>query len=285
MGSIKKHFSWYLLGVLFIAIAFIWSTVFAEGRGGMLTIAFLDVGQGDAIFIEAPNGNQVLLDGGPNKKVLRELGHVMPFYDRSIDMIIASHPDQDHIGGLPAVIEKFRISVFVEPGVESDNGTYEALIEIANEKDIEKILAKRGERIFLDEDIFIDILFPDRDTVGWETNTASIVARLVYGDTSFLLTGDSPQRVEEYVASLDGDGLAASVLKLGHHGSRTSTSPFFLEAVSPQIAIISAGFDNRYGHPHKEVVDMLKEFEIPSLATYENGTVIIKSDGENIYIK
>lgn len=285
MENVKKNLKWYVVGLLFVVNIFVWYAVLGEDRGGVLTIAFLDVGQGDGIFIEAPNGNQVLIDGGSNKKVLRELGKVMPFYDRSIDMVIATHPDKDHIGGLPSVLEKFKVGVFVETEIVSSTGVYEALESISTEKEIQKIIAKRGQRITLDKNVYIDILFPDRNATLWEANTASIVARLVYGNTSFLLTGDSPKRIEEYITSLDGEGLSANVLKLGHHGSRTSTSEFFLSAVNPQYAVISAGVDNRYGHPHKEVTDTLKEFEIPSLATYERGTIIFKSDGENIKVQ
>ncbi len=146
-------------------------------------------------------------------------------------------------------------------------------------------MAKRGERITLDENIYIDILSPDRDTDGWDANTASIIVKLIYKNTSFVLSGDAPKKMEEYVTSLDRERLTANVLKLGHHGSRASTSEFFLGVVDPQYAIISAGADNRYGHPHEEVVDLLEQFEIPSLATYESGTIIFKSDGENIYVK
>lgn len=285
MEYIKKNLTVVILGILLLVNVFVWYAVFLEQRSGILTVAFLDVGQGDAIFIEAPNGNQVLIDGGPNKSVLRQLGGVMPFYDRSIDMVVATHPDKDHTGGLPAVLEKFRVAVFVEPGVRSGNGIYGAIMNITEKKDIKKILAKRGERIFLDKNVYIDVLSPDRDTYGWETNTASVVLRLVYGNTSFVFSGDAPKKIEEYIVALGGDGLSANVLKLGHHGSRTSTSQVFLSAVDPQIAIISAGKNNKYGHPHKEVMDMLKQFEIPTLVTYDEGTIVIESDGENIKIQ
>jgi competence protein ComEC len=285
MKYIRKNLGLILLILLFTLNIFIWYAVFSENHNGTLTVAFLDVGQGDAIFIEAPNGNQVLVDGGPNKSVLRQLGSVMPFYDRSIDMIVATHPDKDHVSGLLDVLNKFNVSIFMNSNVESRNSVYNAIVNLAKKNKVKRIIAKRGERILLGGGAYIDILFPDRDTSGWETNTASIVARLVYGNTSFLLTGDSPKKIEEYMSSIDGEKLSASVLKLGHHGSRTSSSAIFLSAVNPQIAIISAGKNNRYGHPHKEVVDMLKEFQIPTLATYKRGTIVIKSDGENIYVK
>lgn len=285
MSYRNKNFKWYIVAVLFIATVFIWYAVFTENHSNKLIVAFLDIGQGDSVFIQAPNGNQVLVDGGPNKSVLRELGKVMPFYDRSIDVVIATHPDKDHVGGLPSVLQKFKVGVLIEDGVFSNTSVYKALTKIYKKEDVRKIIARRGQRIILDKGIYIDILFPDRNTTGWETNTASIVARLVYGDTSFLLTGDSPQKIEKYLVSLDGNRLSSNVLKLGHHGSRTSSSKIFLSTVKPQLAIISAGLNNRYGHPHKEVMDLLKELKIPSLITFNKGTIIVDSDGRNIKVE
>ena len=128
----------------------------------------------------------------------------------------------------------------------------------------------------------IDILFPDRDTDEWETNTASIVAKLVYGNNSFLLTGDSPTAIENYLSMIDGRNLKSDVLKAGHHGSRTSTSESFANLVSPEYAVISAGKNNQYGHPHKEVLDILEKIKSVILKTYENGTISFSSDGEAV---
>jgi len=282
---VKKNFILILIASLLIVNIFVWYAVIVEEREGNLAVAFLDVGQGDSILIEAPNGNQILIDGGSNKKVLRQLGDTMPFYDRSIDVVLATHPDKDHIGGLPDVLNRYNVGVIVASDVESDTSIYNEFEKIIEGKKIKKIFARAGQVIWLSDDVYIEILFPDRDTSGLESNTASIVTRLVYGSTEFLFTGDSPKSIEKYLTAQYGEKLRSDVLKLGHHGSRTSTSEIFLSAVSPQVAIVSAGTDNRYGHPHKEVTDILKEFEIPSLATYESGTIMIKSDGENIYIK
>jgi competence protein ComEC len=284
MKNIKQNLRWCVLVLLFIANFFVWYAVFSEERGGLLTVAFLDVGQGDAIFIEAPNGNQTLVDGGPDKKVLRGLSEIMPFYDHSIDVVVATHPDQDHIGGLPDVLKKFKVGAVMEPGVKSYSESFKAFENISKNKGIKKIFARRGQRIILDESVYIDILFPDRDTFGWDANNASVVAKVVYGDTSFLLTGDSPKRIEGYLVLLDGENLKTDVLKLGHHGSRTSTSGLFLSAAEPKIVVISAGKNNRYGHPHRETEKMLEDFKIDSLATYKKGTIIIKSDGNNVKI-
>jgi len=269
---------------------FVWYAVYAETRDGLL-VAFLDVGQGDAIFIEAPNGNQLLLDAGPNNAVLRELSKLMPFYDRSVDMIIESHPDKDHIAGFIEVARRYDIGLAMEPGVKSHSAVYGELNKVVAENSprrIPKVLARRGMRINMGDGARVDILLPDRDVSDLETNTASIVAKLVYGNTSFMLTGDSPRAMEKYLVSLSGpaaDGLKSDVLKVGHHGSRTSTSEIFLGAVSPEYAIISAGAGNRYGHPHKETVDLLNRFEIPVLNTINLGTIKIKSDGEKLTVE
>ena len=285
MKNLKKNILPYTLLLILLFTATIWYAVFAESRNGILTVAFLDVGQGDSIFIEAPSGNQVLIDGGSGSGVLRELSKVMPFYDRSIDIVIATHPDKDHIGGLPDVLENYKVGIFLEPGITSDTGVYRALEEIISEKDIRKILARRGMKLILGGGVELIILFPDRDVAGLESNTASIVAQLVYGDTEFLLTGDSPKSIEKYLVSILGKDLESDVLKVGHHGSKTSSDISFIGIVSPQYAVISAGKDNRYGHPHEEVINILKQFEAEVISTYEQGTVIFKSDGRTVFLK
>lgn len=279
MKNSNKFKLYFLLGFLLVNI-FIWHTVITKDGRGVLEISFLDVGQGDAIFIEAPNGNQVLIDGGSNKTVLKELGKVMPFYDRTIDAVIATHPDKDHIGGLIEVLKGYGVSMFMEPGVSSDTGAYQELEKTIADKKLPKILARRGMSLNLGEGARLNILFPDRDTEGWETNTASIVAKLVYGNNSFLLTGDSPIAIEKYLSMIDGKNLQSDVLKAGHHGSKTSTSESFASLVSPEYAVISAGKNNRYGHPHKEVLDILEKTKATILKTYEQGTISFSSDGE-----
>lgn len=285
MTNSSKNFKLYFLGALLLVNIFIWYAVSLEDRQGIIKVAFLDIGQGDAIFIESPNGNQILIDGGANKKVLKELAKVMPFYDRSIDMVIATHPDKDHIGGLPEVLKNYKTDMILEPGVSSDTGAYQELERVIFDKKLPRILARRGMALNLGDGARLNILFPDRDTKGWETNTASIVAKLTYGDNSFLLTGDSPIKIEQYLSQVDGRNLKSDVLKAGHHGSRTSTSESFAGLVSPQYAVISAGKDNRYGHPHKEVLDTLDKVKAVIFKTYEQGTIVFTSDGESIVVR
>jgi len=289
MEEIKNNFKLYLLGFLLLINFFIWQVILTEQRN-LLTVAFFDVGQGDSIFIESPDGKQVLIDGGKNSQVLKQLSKVMPFYDRSIDLVIMTHPDQDHIGGLVSVLENYKVDYFLEPGVSSKNGVYSEIEKIVDEKKIKKVLARQGMDIQLcnlrkeDKEHFckahLQILFPTGDVSRFETNTASIVSKLVYKKNSFLFTGDSPQSIEKYLVSVLGKQLNVDVLKLGHHGSRTSSSELFLGFTNPEYAVASVGKNNRYGHPHKEVLDLLKKLGISLLRTDEQGTIIFKSEGE-----
>jgi len=273
-----------ILIILLLGAIFSLYVGFREERNGVLTVSFLNVGQGDAIFIDAPSGNQLLIDGGPGQEVLRELSKAMPFYDRSIDVVLASHADQDHVGGLPDVFKKYKVNLFMESGVPGESSSYQELEKIvasasssSDEVGIKKVLARRGMMVDLGDGAILQILFPDRDPAGMETNMASVVARLVYGENEFLFTGDSPQTIEHYLVSLGG--LQSDVLKAGHHGSKTSTSAEFVSAISPQYAVISVGKDNKYGHPNKETLDTLNNFGAKILRTDELGEIVFKSDG------
>jgi competence protein ComEC len=270
-----------VLIVLIFANLLIWLSVWPS-RQPLLTVAFLDVGQGDAIFITAPNGNQILIDGGPGRKVLSELGQVMPFYDRSIDLIIATHPDSDHIGGLPAALDNYEVAGFLEPAVACANAICDALEAKVIAEPAREIIASRGEKIILDDGVELEILSPAGTALSNDTNTASVVAKLTYGSTSFLFTGDTPKTIENYLIAKEGEKLDVDVLKVGHHGSDTSSSPEFLAATSPAIAVISVGQDNRYGHPKASVIDLLAQSGVKILRTDQEGRVILKSDGTKI---
>lgn len=267
------------------ANVFIWYAAFTEDRGGKLTVAFLDVGQGDAIFIEAPNGNQVLIDGGPpSGKVLSELGHMMPFYDHDIDVVIATHPDQDHIGGLPEVIKRYHVGVLFEPGIPSDNGDYVAMEKAGEKTGAKKILAREGMKIHLDKNTTLEVFYPDRDLpTKIETNRASIIVRLTYGNKSFLFTGDLPKAEEEYLIMKDGPSLRSNVLKFGHHGSHTSTSEIFLANVAPEYGVVSVGSNNRYGHPHQETLDLAEKYHMPVLRTDTQGRIVFTTNGLTLF--
>ena len=287
MEHIRKNGRLYILMTLFITTVFIWYAVLVEDRRGILTVAFLDIGQGDAIFIEAPHGNQMLIDGGPPKAVLSALRRVMSFYDRTIDMIVVTNPDKDHMAGFIDVLESYKVGMVVEPGTVGASVEYKVFEQLVREERAKKSIALRGQTIWLDKKhgVGFQILFPDRNISGLATNDGSIVGRLVYGDTSIMFTGDSPENVERYLVSLDDKNLKSDVLKVGHHGSRTSTSKEFVGFVSPTYATISLGQGNSYGHPHKETLDTLEKFDIKTLRTDQQGTITIESDGKNIEVR
>lgn len=282
MNSVRKSSGPIMVGLFIFVNIFIWSTVFASERETMLTIAFLDVGQGDSIYIEAPNGNQILIDGGRNSSVLRELSKVMSFQDRSIDVVIATHPDKDHISGLIDVFKRYDVDTFLYSGVTHNTGEYQTLLNTVSEEEITPTLVRRGMKVMLGGGVYAEILFPDRDVSNVETNLGSIVLRVVYGDTEVMLTGDSPKGIEKYLVSIDGKRLESDILKAGHHGSKTSSAESFIGFVNPEYAIISAGKDNSYGHPHREVMETFKELNIKTINTADVGTIIFKSDGVRI---
>ena len=272
------------LAIVFLALLTggIWYAALRGDRGGKLTVSFLNIGQGDAIFIDAPSGRQVLIDGGPNSGVLRELAKVSPWYDRSIDVVIPTHPDADHIGGLVDVLARFKVATIIHSNVEGDTATAKALVHAMAQEGAQEITARRGQVVDLGRGAYLEILSPDRDAPLVDTNTGCVVVRLVYGKTSFMLSCDAPQGVENYLVRLDADQLHSDVLKAGHHGSRTSSSELFVGFVNPSYAVFSRGCNNRYGHPHKEIVNLFARFGIPTTDTCTDGTITFVSDGQKI---
>ncbi|MEI6660271.1 MAG: MBL fold metallo-hydrolase [bacterium] len=251
----------------------------------LLKVAFLDVGQGDSIYIEAPNGRQMLIDSGPGNTVLSKLSEVMPFYDRSIDILLATHADADHISGFPSIMDHYSIGLIFENGVDGTTATYGRLEDKISEYKIQKLIAHRGTRIVLDQarNIYIDILAPDRDVSKADSNDGSIVCRLLYGSESFMLTVDATMKTEGWIlADNSPESIHSTILKLGHHGSKYSSSTPWLQVVHPDEAIISAGLHNKYGHPSSDTLDRLASLNIPYLATLGKGSIIFETDGRSI---
>jgi len=247
-------------------------------------VHMLNVGQGDSFLIEAKNGRQLLIDGGKDASVLSELSRVMPRGDRSIDVVIATHPDADHIGGLPLVLARYKVGMFLTSEVLSDTEQFKTLNDELLKHKIPSYYVRNGMALALDNEESIPskftILFPDRPTTQWETNSASVVGRLDMGNASMLLTGDAPSSVENFLLEARSKEINVDILKLGHHGSKTSTSAAFLKATTPTLALVSAGVANSYGHPAKEVLARLKEFNIPFMSTQDKGTVTFTTDGK-----
>lgn len=277
-----KKFLLFLAALLVATNGAVWYAVYTESGRHELTVAFLDIGQGDAIFIEAPNGNQVLVDAGPNSKVLSELSKVMPWYDKTIDMIVITNPDKDHIGGFIDVLKRYKVSRSLEPGTENKTLTNIELHSMIKDQSLATTTARRGQKVVLDEraGVVLEILFPDRDVSEETSNDGSIVMRLVYGESEVMLTGDSTIKVEKEILAYGAENLQSDILKVGHHGSKTSTSEEFVKALNPQYAVISLGKENKYGHPSEETLATLSEFPLQVLRTDEQGTIVMKSNGQ-----
>ncbi len=247
--------------------------------GGNLTVDFLDVGQGDAILVRGPDGTTVLFDGGPDRALLARLGEVLPFWQRTIDMIVITNPDKDHIGGFIPLLQTMKVGAVLEPGTSSVSATYRTLKEeiarVQKENGTRTLIARHGMRFPIGSGAEIHILFPDRDVSDWKTNDGSIIARVTYASTSVLLTGDATKKTEALLGRLE----PADILKVGHHGSRTSTGEPLVSMLRPKWAVISAGLKNTYGHPHQETLNTLEAFGVMPLITYEKGTITFVSDG------
>lgn len=256
-----------------------------EVEGGLLTVAFLDVGQGDAIYIETPDGVQMLIDGGPDIGVLKELSSVMPLFDRTLDVVLATHSDLDHIGGLVDVLERYQVDNIARTENKNDTSVAELFSKLESEEAGDLHIVKAGQQLQLGASTTLSIISPQGDPREWESNTASVVAQLEYQGVAFMFTGDAPIGIEDYLVNSYGSLLKSDVLKLGHHGSKTSSGEAFLQMVEPDYAIVSAGADNSYGHPHTEVVDRVSEVGAEILNTAEVGTIIFKSNGERIWLE
>lgn len=259
-----------LIGIaILVGLVLVWMKTL-ENR---TEIVFLNIGQGDAILI-SQGANQIIIDGGRNgKDLLSRIGRHMPFWDRKIEMVIATHPDTDHIGGFPALLRAYRVDQVLYTGAESDTETFE-LLEQAIREHVKKEPLKifRGTTLKLPQggELSVEYPFAPLPENMKETNEGSIVSRFTFGETTFLLTGDLPD--EETVLREEKE---ATVLKVAHHGSKYSTSDAFLALVRPKEAVISVG-KNSYGHPAPEVLDRLSKIGALARRTDEAGDIVYR---------
>ncbi len=279
---LKRFSTWRVLLVLVLLAAIAWFAL----RGlpdGRLHVWFLDVGQGDAILIQAPDGRQILVDGGPSPAaLLDELGEVLPFWDRSLDLVVLSHGDADHVSGLIPLVERYRVTAAVDGTPSGDEGGA-AWLAAVQDAGIPRMTATRGTRLAAGA-MVLTVLNPGAQAPGSaaDGNDASLVLRVDYGETSLLLTGDAEGEAEQAIMDA-GLPLTADVLKVGHHGSGRSTSAAFLAEVAPQVAVISVGAENRFGHPSAEVLARLAGVQV--LRTDERGRVEVISDGKKLSVQ
>jgi competence protein ComEC len=275
----------FVFVILLVWLPQVSSGTFLEKKCECLQVSFLDVGQGDSIFIETPDGYQLLVDGGPDMFVLRELGHELSFFDRSIDMIVASHPDADHIAGLSDVLARYDVGSIIETTNGKQTPVTQALATAVEKEHMQVVYAEPGQVIQLGASTTLRIFSPAGDETNWESNMASIVLKVEYGSTSVMLTGDAPIEIENYLVQAYPGLLKSTVLKLGHHGSKTSSSDEWLDAVNPEYAVVSAGLNNKYGHPHASVMQAVAARNIKVDETSKEGTITFYSDGKTMWEK
>lgn len=248
-----------------------------------LELHFIDVGQGDSIFIITPDGYSMLIDAGDNSQGETVVNYIRSLGVSKIDVLIGTHPDADHIGGIDDVINSFEIGDFYMPKKMHTTKTFEDVLTAAKEKGLKIKAAVSDKEISFDPKTEAIFLSPENKDYS-DNNAYSAVVKLSYGKNTFLLTGDTEKENESAMLKKYGEFLNCDVIKLAHHGSFTSNTPQFLEAVSPETAIVSCGYKNKYSHPHKEILDYLKQKNIPIYRTDEQGDIIIYSDGENLQV-
>ena len=292
------------LGILAIAVlflaAFLGGCTFADGSkikeekaissdihsptmaDGKLKVFFIDCGQGDAILVQSPQGQHMLIDGGPKEEGKNIVGFLQDQGVEKLEVVVGTHPHSDHIGGLAAIINSFPVEKVYLPRVTHNTDAFAALLDAVKKQNLKISTARQGGEIPL-AGIKACFLAPIRDDYD-ELNNYSAVIRMEHGEKRFIFTGDAEELSESEMLA-GKQKLDADVLKVGHHGSSSSTSPQFLQAVAPQYAVIMCGADNDYGHPHKETLTALEEAGVEVYRTDLDGTVIMTSDGDSINIE
>lgn len=266
------------MGAIMLVVFFLWELT----QGNQSKVVFLDVGQGSGAYISV-DGIQIIIDAGETNKTLRELGRVHTWWDRSIDLVVASHSDKDHIGMIPEIVSRYDVSMYLETGKENESPFQHAVHEELNKKKTRYMIANAPESIDIGDNAVLTVLHPTKGSADtYSDNDSSLIVLLQVKGITFLFMGDAGVEVEKELIQKYGTQLEVDVLVVGHHGSKSSTSQELLDVTKPQYGVISAGADNRYGHPHQSVLERLQRNNIQTLRTDELGTIefMINNDGE-----
>ena len=270
--KLYKILATFAIIAIFLALPVFWITLSAENK---LEIAFLDVGQGDACLIKTPFGQNILIDGGADYKVIEELEKELQWWDRAIDLMILTHPHDDHVAGLIFVLERYNVKKILYTGVVHSAPAYLEWLKIVKAKNIPLMIIDRPQKIIFGNDCFLNIIYPRQSLLGKSVsnlNNSSIIAELDCENKTVLFMGDAEIEVEEELIKT-GDLRSVEILKVGHHGSNTSSHQEFLEMVNPQKAIISSGKNNKFGHPSLRIIKRLERFGAEVLRTDTDGTI------------
>ncbi|MDP2812476.1 MAG: MBL fold metallo-hydrolase [bacterium] len=235
-----------------------------------LAVNFLDVGQGDAILIRSPEGLNILIDGGPDNKLLYQVADKLPWWERTIDYLIITHYHTDHYVGFMDLLDKYEVKHILVTANEPNNFLYYQWLEKLKEKNIKLSIVKAGEDFVVSPELHWQVLMADSEHE--DLNENSLVVKLSYRETDFLLMGDLPISGEQKLLA-SGIDLDSELLKVGHHGSKYSSSAEFLSAVSPEICVIQSGFDNKFGHPHPETIARLEAVNCQIKNTQDLGSI------------
>lgn len=270
--------------VLIIVIVFLGYYYFAVSRENYLQVHFLDVGQGDSVLLVTPDKEYILIDGGPSSGVIEQLGKTMPFWQNRLDYVVATHGDADHVTGLVDVLERYEVENFVYNGEQKNTLVYKRLMQLAKTNDANIIQATAESDFLVGCCLYIDMLWPVNgydENLGSNDSSVALVAS--YGEFDVYLAGDLSSQYE--LQMLSGQKYDIEIHKTSHHGSKTSSPPELFELINPEVSIISAAEDNRYGHPHNEVLTILNQERVRVYRTDEHGNVSIFSDGDNYFVK
>ena len=268
-----------IMGLLLISIA-VWSAVFRMPDGS-LHIKVFDVGQGDSIFIRTPSGYKILIDGGSNDKVLDYLGKQLPFFDKTLDLVVLTHPQSDHLAGLIEVAKRYEIKRLWVSYSENDTAQYSEWENVLGTQGLEGRVVWSGDQLIFSDNVVLQVQWPREESASDDLNTTSIVILIDYKDFEGLLTGDADNQVQPYTESTS----EVEFLKVPHHGAKTALDKAFTSKLSPEISVISVGSRNRYGHPAQNTIDLLKSLGSELHRTDEDGTVEIVTDGSSWYTK
>jgi competence protein ComEC len=285
---LRKVFNNTVLAVLLLAGAAVGLAIVSR-PDGRLHIYFCDVGQGDAILIKTPQNRQILVDGGRDDQVLNCLSQALPFYDHDLDLVILTHPHADHVGGLIDVLRTYQVGKVVFQQTPYKSADYQEFIDLLGEKNLSTFKVVAGETLALDQQTRAEVWYPlSQEELelldasidpydGEDVNDSSIVFRLVCGNFETILTGDAPEQVQKLLLQR-GMVKEADVLKVGHQGAKDGSDEDFLKKVNPDLAVISVGENNTYGHPHQETLEEIKNAGVELKRTDQDGTIEVVSD-------
>lgn len=249
----------------------------SQKQGTYLKISFLDIGQGDASFIEWPDGKQMLVDCGRDARILEALGRVMSFYDKTIDYLLVTHPDLDHYGGCTDILKRFDVENIIYTGLQKEDKSWQYFWQTIGLEGADYKQINSEQKLQINNSV-LHFFYPDSDISGIaeSDNNSSIVFKLVFGQSDILFTADAEEDLEKYLIENYSEELDVEVLKVGHHGSGSSSIPEFLGFVTPDISVISVGQENNYGHPSRRVIKRLERTGSEIWRTDLHGDVILQ---------